>query len=423
MFLEYSIENTFSIKEKQTISFEAVINDKDSNELHCRKIDGKNILKIACIYGANASGKTKMALALYYYINFIISSFTDLKPNESTHFVPFKFSEKTRNSCGKFELIFYTNDIASDKIVRYKYNLHLNQTNVAYESLYYAPKGQLKLLFERNNSGDIKWGIDITGAKKVITEMTRDNCSVISAGAQARHPVFKKLYDYLSGRFKGMITKSSMDIPGYIARKVDTDSEFKNNLLTLLSKSDVGNITDIQVKSEPLPDELISQFPQELRDAMTKRGEKPIRTKLNLIHSYDKKDYELGLNEESEGTKRLLELSLPLIDISKTNSFLIIDEIESSLHQMLLETFIEIFLSVSSKTNTDSQLLFTTHNQELLDSGLLRDDEVWFCYKDNNGGSIYNSITDFTGIRKEVSRKRLYQSGKFGALPNLDITT
>ena len=69
----------------------------------------------------------------------------------------------------------------------------------------------------------------------------------------------------------------------------------------------------------------------------------------------------------------------------------------------------------------ESQLLFTSHNQELLDSGLLRDDEIWFCNKTAEGASRYNSITDYTGIRKETSRKKLYQADKFGALPNIDI--
>lgn len=422
MILEYSIENTLSIKEKQTVSFEAVFEDKISDELHCKQLGDKHILKMACIYGANASGKTKMARALYYYIDFVISSFTDLKPNESTHFIPFKFSEQTKNACGKFEIIFYTKDIRSYKTVKYKYTLHINKKKVEFESLYYAPKGQLKLLFERKATGEIKWGLDITGAKKIIAGMTRENCSVISAGAQAKHPIFKALYDYLSNRFKGIITKSSGGFSGYIAKKIETDSDFKKDLLLLLSKIDIGNITDIKIKTEPLPDELISQFPQDVQEEFAKRNEKPKTRKLNLIHSYGT-DYELELNQESEGTKRIFELSLPLMDISKSNSFLIIDEIENSLHQLLLETFIEIFLLVSSKTNTDSQLFFTTHNQELLDSGLLRDDEVWFCHKDTAGGSNYNSITDFNGIRKDVSRKRLYQSGKFGALPNLDTTT
>ena len=66
-------------------------------------------------------------------------------------------------------------------------------------------------------------------------------------------------------------------------------------------------------------------------------------------------------------------------------------------------------------------MLFTTHNQELLDSGLLLDDEVWFCGKTDRGNSVYDSISDYTGLRKETSRKKLYQAGKFGALPNIDI--
>ena len=198
--------------------------------------------------------------------------------------------------------------------------------------------------------------------------------------------------------------------------------ELKQKVLLLLSASDIGNITDIRVKSEPVPEQLLAQLPQNLQAEFSKRTEKLKTRKLSIVHFYDK-EYELSLNEESEGTKRLMELSLPLIDISTTDSLLIIDELESSLHQLLLETFIQAFLMISTKTESESQLLFTTHNQELLDSGLLRDDEVYFCYKDLNGASIYNCITDFTGIRKEVSRKRLYQSGKFGALPNLDIDT
>ena len=95
----------------------------------------------------------------------------------------------------------------------------------------------------------------------------------------------------------------------------------------------------------------------------------------------------------------------------------IIDELESSLHQDLVEAFLRLFLELSK----DSQLLFTTHNQELLESGLLIDDEVWFCGKTETGNSVYSSISDYSGIRKETSRKKLYQAGKFGALPNIDI--
>lgn len=423
MILEFSVENTFSIKERQTISFEAAVDDKNTDDTHCVDCAGKKILKLACIYGANASGKTKMARALYFYIDFIISSFTDLKPNAQTNFVPFAFSEQTKKLPGKFEVIFYMNDVAqeaSDKFVRYKYNISLSKDSVVEESLSYAPKGKTKLLFERSSSGDIKWGLDITGAKKNIAEMTRKNCSVISAGAQAKHPIFAKLYDYFSNRFKGLIQPSQGGLSGYIAQQLEKNKDFKMMLLTLLKASDIGNITDIKTKTEILPDELIAQFPQEMQEEIAKLGEKPKTRRLSFIHSYGK-EYELPISEESAGTRRLMDLSVPLIDILSNSSLLIIDELETSLHEAIVETFIETYLISSARLGKDSQLLFTTHDQDLLDSGLLRDDEVWFCYKDDTGGSIYNSITDFTDIRKGISRKKLYQAGKFGALPNIDM--
>ena len=119
---------------------------------------------------------------------------------------------------------------------------------------------------------------------------------------------------------------------------------------------------------------------------------------------------------ESAGTIRMLELVGPLVDTSLT-SMSIIDELESSLHQDLVEAFLRLFLELS----LNSQLFFTTHNQEWLEPGLLLDAEVWFCGKTKNGNSIYSSISDYSGIRKETSRKKLYQAGKFGALPNIDI--
>ena len=110
--------------------------------------------------------------------------------------------------------------------------------------------------------------------------MTRNNCSVISAGAQAKHPIFKSLYDYLSNRFHGLITSSTGGLSGYIAKKIDTDTVFKKKLLLLLSISDIGNIIDIKVTPEPIPDELIDQFPQHVQEEIAKRGEKPKTRKL-----------------------------------------------------------------------------------------------------------------------------------------------
>ena len=324
------------------------------------------------------------------------------------------FDPKTAKEPGEFGLVFYAKDFDSENEIRYEYKIKLNKERVLEESLYYSPKGQKKLIFERTDS--IKWGACVTGAKKVIADLTRDNCSVISAGAQAKHPIFLHIYDHFNERFKGMIDSSDNGLSGYVAKRMEEDDDFKMKVTQLLSFSDVGNITDISITKQELPEEFIKSFPEEVKNEFAKRGEKPVIRNVSLIHHYGE-DVELPLIMESAGTQKIMELAAPLIDITQEPSLCIIDELESSLHQELLEMFIQLFL----ESSTDSQLLFTSHNQELLDSGLLRDDEIWFCNKDSDGGSKYNSIVDYTGIRKETSRKKLYRADKFGALPNVDM--
>ena len=205
---------------------------------------------------------------------------------------------------------------------------------------------------------------------------------------------------------------SSDDLSSYIFRKVEKDASFKKILTNLLSASDIGVINDIRVIAEDIPETVIRQLPIEV--IVKHKGK--LRTPI-LNHSYNDSNYSLPFSLESAGTKKLMQLSLPLYDLIVSESIVLIDELESSLHQELIELFLELFLEISDH----SQLLFTTHNQDLLDSGLLRDDEVWFCYKTLEGNSVYNSITDYKGIRKETSRKKLYNADKFGALPNVNI--
>ena len=414
MILEFTVKNTYSIKDEQLISFEALDNIQENSELHCIEYGGKKFLKLACIYGANASGKTKIAKAFAFYIHFLINSFHSLQPTERIHFIPFLFDPKTVSEPGEFNLVFYTKDFDSENKIRYEYSIKLNKDRVLEESLFYSPKGQKKLIFKRKDS--IKWGTCVTGAKKMIADLTRDNCSVVSAGAQAKHPIFLHIYNHFNERFKGMIDSSDNSLSGYTAKRMEDDEDFKKKVIQLLSFTDIGNITDISIEKRELPEEFLKSLPENIRNEIAKRDETPVIRDVSLVHHY-KDDAQLPLAMESAGTQKIIELAAPLIDITQEPSLCLIDELESSLHQDLLEMFVLLFL----ESSTDSQLLFTSHNQELLDSGLLRDDEIWFCNKDSDGGSKYNSISDYTGIRKETSRKKLYQADKFGALPNVNM--
>lgn len=412
MILEFSVANTLSIKEKQTISFEAVQNN-ELDDLHFIKTDdGKKILKMACVYGANASGKSNILVALNLYLNFILYSFTELKPSAPIPHIPFLFTDKIKN--GEFELIFYIPQ--NDNLIRYEYYISLNMDCVVKETLFYAPKKQRKLLYQRDMQ-NIKWGTDILGVKKIISDLTRTNCTVLAAGAQANQPILANIHKYLNQRYKGIILSELGKLEHDVLKLMEENIEFKSKVINILNASDISPITDIEIVTQEMPDDFFKLLPADIKQEFSKKGEKPKKRDATFTHKIGDSDFDLPYKLESNGTRRMLELSMPLVDLSES-SLVLIDEIESSLHQDLLEMLIKLFLTISN----DSQLIFTTHNQDLLDSGLLRDDEIWFCIKGPDGSSKYNSVTDYIGIRKEVSRKKYYQADKFGGIPNIDFT-
>jgi AAA15 family ATPase/GTPase len=146
--------------------------------------------------------------------------------------------------------------------------------------------------------------------------------------------------------------------------------------------------------------------------AKKNRPEIPIVKEIRFSHQYAER-FTLSLFEESNGTQRIFELAGPLFEILDSNKFLCIDEIEMSLHEELLEYFLKTFL----RNSRGSQIMFTTHNQDLLDSDILRNDEIWFVEKDKTGGSGLFSLIEFKDVPEDVSRKRLYKAGGFGAMP------
>ena len=405
MIIDFSIANTYSISEKQTISFQPTDYEKENN-LHYIEVQGTKLLKMACIYGANAAGKSNIALALRFYLNFMVYSFYNNTPNSNISLIPFLFSNTDMDSvCGEFDLNFFALSSEEQRYIKYSYHLKLNRKKIIEESLSYYPKNLPRLIFNRNED-EIEWGNSVKGAKKSIKDIIVPNCTIISASSKTNLTIIKDVFSYIMARFNGYIGIFSEGISQDILKKLDEDNSFNKKAVGFLSYADFGSISEISVEVSKNE----SANPNEVNN------EKDVTRRATVFHNYNNKNYPLPLGFESSGTIRLLELIKPLVDSCAT-SMAIIDELESSLHQDLVEVFLRLFLELSS----NSQLLFTTHNQELLDSGLLLDDEVWFCGKTENGNSVYDSISDYSGIRKETSRKKLYQAGKFGALPNIDI--
>lgn len=400
MIVEFAIENTLSINSKLTVSFE-----EPKKSEHTVQIGNKFISKIKCIYGENGSGKTNLIHAVNFYLDFILNSFTELNPEECINFVPFQFNESSQNMPGHFSISFFYD------LTRYEYEISLNKQEVLNERLSYSPNGQKALLYQREKTS-IKWGPSFSGEKKIIANTTRRNSSVLSVGAQLNNPILLSVYTSIRKWYKGFVSPTKGGLTGYTLSKIEDDEDFKIEVINLLKEIKNCNIIDIKIQSKPIPIEYINELPQEIRDQLLKRNSTPKNRKAILVHSYDK-EYDLPLELESRGTQRLLELATPMYDLTTTHSFLMMDELETSLHPKIQKYFIAKFL----ENDMNSQLLITTHNIDLMDSGLFSDSEICFVIKDSQGNTDLFSINDFTGVRKGVSRKHMYENGKFNQLP------
>ena len=401
MIIEFTIENTLSIYSKLTVNFE-----EQEKSKHTVQIGNKYISKIKCVYGENGSGKTNLIQAINFYIDFMLNSFTELNPEENTHFVPFQFNKTSQNLPGQFTISFFSDSI------RYDYEISLNKQEVLLEKLFHSPNGQKALLFQREQT-NIKWGPSFSGAKKLIANTSRKNSSVLSVGAQLNNPILLSVYTSIKKWYKGFVSPEKGGLTGYTLSRIEENEIFKAEVIKLLKEVNNSNIIDIKIKSKPIPPEYLEDLPSEIREKLLKRNAEPKNRKAVLVHSYDM-EYDLPLELESRGTQRLLELATPMFDLTQAPSFLMMDELETSLHPKIQKYFISQFL----ETDMDSQLLLTTHNIDLMDSGLFSDSEICFAIKDSIGNTTLFSICDFTGVRKGVSRKYMYENGKFDQLPS-----
>jgi AAA15 family ATPase/GTPase len=400
MIQEFSIENTYSIKTRQTISFEAT---DDTEDIHCINAAEKKLLKLAAIYGANASGKSNIIKAFDFYIDFILNSFSSLKPHASIPFMPFMFDEETSLAPGNFEIVFFIQYPPNYGDIQYIYNIALDKERVHRESLKSCISGKETLLFERiwiNKDYEYHYNEFVAEIDQLnyIQRMTRPNASFLSTSAQLNFGVLGTIYK---------------DIDNLMILGDKSGSGYTSNvLLQQHSRISANDVIDVLKKASIDIDDIAINYIKTIGSPDFSKQE------IFFSHKYTK-SYILPYTEESKGTRQLFELTGLLLDSIEKTKNIFIDEIETSLHDDLLDFFVSTFINNSVK----SQLLFTTHNQSLLDSELLSDDEIWFVQKDKTGGSEFFSLAEFKDIPPGISRRKLYKAGTFGALPFISTYT
>lgn len=424
MLLQFSIKNFRTFKERATLSLVASNYDKDTRETENIHQDLKlnlRLLKSAVVYGANASGKSKFFEALMFMKHFVITSSKDSQKGDKIDIEPFRLNNESEKLPTEFEVVF------THKNVLFRYGFEVDNKSVISEWLYYKPKTKEIELFYREKNKFETHERNFQKGKTVIKEgLVRDNALLVSVSAQFNDSTSISVIDW----FKQLKTISGLNESGYKGFTMGRteDPIHKARILDLLKAADLG-IQDIKLQKLEI-DKLPKEIPKELRDKIIKEVNEEkaefISDVLTTHKKYDANNNPIDSvnfsldDDESSGTRKFFALTGSILDVIENGYTLVVDELDSKLHPNLVCKIVSLFNS-KELNKKNAQLIFNTHDTNLLSSGLFRRDQIWFTDKNKFGEARLYSLADFKSdeVRKTESFEDNYIRGKYGAVPFL----
>lgn len=407
MILSFSAKNFRSIKNEAVLSF---IADDEINE-HNTSLSNTNhfkILPVAGIYGANASGKTSILQALNFFFVLTQKSFGFAGDNSllKSLYFPYLFDSQSSAHGIEFELNFLIDNN------RYQYGFSFTNERIISEWLYEHSSLESKNIFTRDwqNSDYIYDGQEQDSAIK-----PNQNALLLSIMMATSHELGRVLAKFFFATFYSIEPNDqSLNMSQNITKNklIDEKTIEKQEILDFLKCADF-NINSFDIEQLSVN---IQQIPLELHSLLA--GKNIQQLKITTKHKVENNHYDLDFHQESRGTQSIFNHSGVIIDTLKKGGILLFDEINSSLHPLLVRHIINLFMN-KEINKYGAQLLFTTHDTSLLDSKILRKDQIWFCDKDSkNISTKLYSLIDFK--KNDFSNMEFaYLYGKFAAIPNI----
>jgi AAA15 family ATPase/GTPase len=414
MLIEFSISNYRSFREKQTFSMVAAPRLKKGDNVFKPVIKGErlpDLLKVAAIYGPNASGKSNLIKAFG-----VVSDIAKRQPSaQPTPFPvsPFRFDPQLADQPCRIELHFIYAEL------RYAFELALTQERIIEERLVAFPKGKEALLYERRHlpSGDeYTFGQQLEGGNDLHELWKKSTGAQVLFIAQAvanSSENLNQLREPLKWLQKGfMIVSGNMELwaGGSQALAMGVPSIAKD-ISSFLQDMDVPVS---YIRFDQMEHNEVNHDPAGILELINPKSKS---SKTILTHRTALGEAEFDFQEESEGTKNLIGFWLPwsthaFSSLTKENNILVVDELDSSLHPEIVASLV----SKHIKSESPAQLIFTTHDTHLMDAKLLRRDQFWLTERDANGATQLRSIHDFEGRESEDLEKRYYE-GRYRGLP------
>lgn len=414
MLIEFRVKNFRSLRDEQVLSLVA---SKDKTLLEINTLTtgikaAPTLLRSAVVYGANAGGKSNLIKALQYMRGVVAESATVFQPGQTFSVQPFRLDGESASQPTEFEITFLLDG------VRYQYGLALTAQRIISEHLLvykaFKPQRWFERHFDANTGKDVyEFGPGLKGPKNVWEGATRANSLFLSMAVQLNSEQLRPVFDWFVNRL--VIFNEVSPLAPQFSVQMLRQAESRKEICNFLSAADIS-IADIDVVTRKEPGQVV-HF--DLVAGKTEvRREEVEQNELRFHHVTERGKAVFGLADESNGTRNLLFLTGPVLDILSKGLTLVIDEFDTSLHTLLVRQLVQLFHRPELNTG-GAQLVFTTHDTSLLDApDLFRRDQVWFVEKDRDQASTLYGLSDFSP-RKNEALERGYLMGRYGGVPFL----
>lgn len=409
MLLQFNITNALSFKEEAILDLVA---GSDTSHSEILITSGKqSVNPTVAIYGANAAGKSNLFKALTAAIMFVRNS-AGMQINTPTGIMPFVMDEEGRTGKTRFDFIFIYEG------VKYEYGFVADSVKVYEEYLYEYRSAKPSMIFERENINEYRYTSPLKKIMKPFEEKNTDNKLFLATATAWNCKVTEKPFRWFSEMID---TYNGDSVQAAMADALDSDDgdEIRDFAKKYLRAADF-NITDYSFTvKKGKPEELVLPPGMTFDESIVANMR---QWELTMVHSIEERGkvnaVGLPFQIESSGTQLYFAYCPAVYRALKKGKTVVIDEIDNGLHPLLVRNLVNLFHDHSTNPN-GAQLIFNTHDVDLLDLDLLRRDQIYFVEKDNRtGASELYSLSDFSP-RKTDKIQKGYMLGRYGAVPNV----
>lgn len=401
MLTAFAVENHACFRDRQELSLHAAPRASEIHAFDTGCPQAPRLNRVTAIYGPNGTGKSRLVQALTGVCQLVVGSARDRQDGDPLPHTPFLFDRDTREKPSIFETFFI------EAGTYYEYRFSLDRRRIHEESLFaWPPGGRRRLLLDRRwNADDSEYawafGHSVPGSKEVWRRNTRANALLVSVAAQLNSAPFTPIVKWFQ-RLKGIAPNCFSE--AITAKVIEDDPEKRARVLEMLQRADIS-VSDLAIRSDAP------------RSRWRTQSNEPLRIQFgHSVRGSDQRHY-LDIEEESDGTRRLFALAGPWLDMVEQDWIVWADELDRSLHPLLLESLIRR-INTSDEDHdgpSQAQLVATLHDTYLLEDALGRG-QIWFTEKNREEAVSLFPLSDYRP-RKHEALERGYRIGRYGGIP------